>query len=205
MSPVSSRAVLVLATRNAHKKGEIARLLEGSGVEVRDLSVYPPFPETVEDAPDLAGNAAKKAREAARVCAAWALADDTGLEVAALGGAPGVLSARWAGPGKSYSENNDKLLRELAGVPTGRRGARFRTVMALCSPGGEVSFEEGRLDGSIAEAPRGSGGFGYDPLFLLPDGRTLAELAPEEKNSLSHRGRALRAILPRLKALGTLV
>lgn len=205
MSPAASRAVLVLATRNAHKKGEIARLLEGAGVEVRDLSAFPDFPETVEDAPDLAGNAAKKAREAAAACRAWALADDTGLEVDALGGAPGVLSARWAGPGKSYADNNAKLLRELAATPAPRRTARFRTVMALCAPDGSVVFEEGRLDGTIAEAPRGTNGFGYDPLFLLPDGRTLAELGEDEKNAVSHRGRALRAILPRLKALGTLV
>ncbi|MDE2489878.1 MAG: tetratricopeptide repeat protein, partial [Elusimicrobia bacterium] len=192
---------LVLATRNAHKAAEISRLLAGSGVSCETLDAFPPFPEVVEDLPTLEGNAAKKARETARACGTWALADDTGLEVAALGGAPGVFSARWAGPGCSYADNCAKLLRELGGAPPARRGARFRTVLALGAPSGEVESVEGRLDGAIAESPRGGGGFGYDPLFLLPDGRALAELSADEKNAVSHRGRALRAILPRLKSL----
>lgn len=195
----------MLATRNAHKADEIARLLSGTGVEVTTMAAFPGVPETVEDRPDLEGNAEKKAVEAARAVGAWALADDTGLEVEALGGAPGVISARWAGPGCSYADNCAKLLKELASVPAARRGARFRTVMALSSPEGRTESVEGRLDGAIAPAPRGDGGFGYDPLFVLPDGRTLAELGMEEKNALSHRGRALRAILPRLLALGSLL
>lgn len=189
----------MLATRNAHKAEEIGRLLGTAAVA--SLDAFPPFPETVEDRDTLEGNAEKKAVEAARACGTWALADDTGLAVEALGGAPGVYSARWAGPGCSYRDNCDKLVRELDGVAPEKRKASFRTVMALSDPNGKVEFVEGRLDGVIATAPRGTGGFGYDPLFVLPDGRTLAELGLEEKNAISHRGRALRAILPRLKAL----
>ena len=162
------------------------------------------LPEVVEDRPTLEGNAEKKAVETALASGAWALADDTGLEVEALGGAPGVISARWAGPGCTYADNCAKLLRELKGVPAPKRGAAFRTVMALSDPSGRAERVEGRLDGAIAEKESGSGGFCYDPLFLLPDGRTLAELGPDEKNGVSHRGRALRAILPRLKTLAAI-
>ena len=192
---------LVLATRNIHKVAELSRLLEGRGIECATLDAYPGVPEVVEDRDTLEGNAEKKAVETARACGTWALADDTGLEVEALGGAPGVYSARWSGPGCSYADNCAKLLREMDGVPATRRRAAFRTVMALSDPSGRTEFVEGRLDGSIPERPRGSGGFGYDPVFALPDGRTLAELSPDEKNALSHRGRALRAILPKLQAL----
>lgn len=200
-APVSRQVRLVLATRNAHKVAEIARLLDGSGVECATLDAYPGVPEVVEDRPTLEGNAAKKAAETAAACGAWALADDTGLEVDALGGAPGVYSARWAGPGCTYADNCAKLLRELAGVPAERRGARFRAVIALAAPDGRLESVEGRLEGRIGLAARGSGGFGYDPLFVLPDGRTLAELAMDEKNAVSHRGLALRAILPKLRGL----
>ena len=203
-APVPRQVRLVLATRNVHKVAEISRLLEGCGVELASLDAYSGVPEVVEDRDTLEGNAEKKAVETALACGAWALADDTGLEVEALGGAPGVISARWSGPACSYADNCAKLLRELDGVPAPRRGAAFRTVMALSDPSGRTERVEGRLDGSIAERPRGTGGFGYDPLFALPDGRTLAELGPDEKNALSHRGRALRAILPRLQALALL-
>lgn len=201
-TPVSRQtAGFVLATRNEHKASELARLIEGSGVECFGLGVHRGAPDVVEDQDSLEGNALKKAVETARACGTWALADDTGLEVLALAGAPGVLSARWAGPACSYADNCAKLLRELADIPEARRRARFRTVMALSDPSGNVETVEGRLDGAIATAPRGTGGFGYDSLFLLPDGRTLAELSIDEKNVLSHRAKALRAILPRLKAL----
>ncbi|MEK7382881.1 MAG: non-canonical purine NTP pyrophosphatase [Elusimicrobiota bacterium] len=192
---------LVLATRNAHKAAEIARLLEGSGVECFGLDDFPGAPEVVEDCDTLEGNAGKKAVLTARACGTWALSDDTGLEVEALSGAPGVFSARWAGSACSYSDNCAKLLRELSGVPAARRSACLRTVLALSDPFGRVESVEGRLEGAIALSARGGGGFGYDPLFLLPDGRTLAELSTKEKNALSHRGRALRKILPRLKVL----
>ena len=200
-APVPRQVRLVLATRNAHKVAEIAALLEGTGVECATLDAFPGVKEVVEDRDTLEGNAEKKAVETALACGSWALADDTGLEVEALGGAPGVYSARWSGPGCSYADNCAKLLKETAGLPDSKRGARFRTVMALSDPAGKIQTAEGVLAGSIAEAPRGDGGFGYDPLFRLPDGRTLAELPLKEKNSLSHRGRALRAILPRLRAI----
>lgn len=195
------QARLVIATRNAHKAAEISRLLGISGTAVASLADFPPFPETVEDRDTLEGNAEKKAAEAARACRTWALADDSGLFVPALGGAPGVHSARWAGPGCSFADNCAKLLRELEGRTGPMRAAYFRTVIALSDPEGRVEFAEGRLEGLVADAPRGSGGFGYDPLFTLTDGRTLAELEPDEKNAISHRGRALRSILPRLREL----
>jgi XTP/dITP diphosphohydrolase len=200
-APVPRQVRLVLATRNANKVAEIARLLEGSGVECATLDAFPGVPEVVEDRDTLQGNAEKKAVDTARACGTWALADDTGLEVDALGGAPGVYSARWSGPGCSYADNCAKLLRETAGLSAEKRGARFRTVMALSDPSGRVETAEGCLEGAVAASPRGSGGFGYDPVFALADGRTLAELSTDEKNALSHRGRALRAILPRLRAL----
>lgn len=194
-------ARLVLATRNAHKASEISRLLGVSGTAVASLDAFPPFPETVEDRDTLEGNAEKKAVEAARACGTWALADDSGLFVLGLGGAPGVQSARYAGPGCTFADNCAKLLRELDGKTGPQRAAYFRTVIALSDPNGKVEFAEGRLDGVIGAAPRGDGGFGYDPLFTLTDGRTLAELSPDEKNGISHRGRALRSILPRLRAI----
>ena len=165
------------------------------------LDAFPGVAEVVEDRATIEGNAVKKAVETARACGAWALADDTGLEVEALGGAPGVYSARWAGPGCSDADNCAKLLREMEGVADDRRAARFRTVLALASPEGGVETAEGILEGAIVRAPRGAGGFGYDPLFAPPGGRTLAEMTGDEKNAMSHRGRALRAILPRLRAL----
>lgn len=191
----------MLATRNAHKAAEISRLLGVSGTGIAALDAFPAFPETIEDRDTLEGNAEKKAVEAARACGTWALADDSGLFVAGLGGAPGVHSARYAGPGCSFADNCAKLLRELDGKTGPMRAAYFRTVIALSDPEGRVEFAEGRLDGVIGTAPRGEGGFGYDPLFTLTDGRTLAELSPDEKNGISHRGRALRSILPRLRAV----
>ncbi len=196
------RLRLVLATRNAHKTRELRELLAGSPIDIVGLDALPGLAETVEDRPTIEGNAEKKAREAAEGAKAWALSDDTGLEVEALGGAPGVYSARYAGPGCTYEDNCRKLLDALRGVPAGRRGARFRTVMALVSPAGALTLAEGALAGQIVEAPRGKNGFGYDPVFEVEDsGKTLAELTADEKNALSHRGRALRAMLPHLKKL----
>lgn len=172
-----------------------------SGASIASLDAFPAFPETIEDRDTLEGNAEKKAVEAARACGTWALADDSGLFVVALGGVPGVRSARWAGPGCTYADNCAKLLKELAGVVGPMRAAYFRTVMALSDPDGKVEFADGRLDGVIAAASKGHGGFGYDPLFTLTDGRTLAELGPDEKNAISHRGRALQSILPRLRSV----
>lgn len=190
---------LVLATRNKHKTKELTALLQGLGVDVVGLDEISPFPETVEDRPTIAGNAEKKAREAAAAANGWALADDTGLEVSALGGAPGVYSARYAGPGCTYEDNNRKLLAALEGQKD--RSAVFRTVMALAHPDGRLELAEGRLPGTIASSPRGTNGFGYDPVFVLEDGRALAELSDSEKNQVSHRARALHAVLPHLRRL----
>ena len=190
---------LLLATRNAHKKREISELLAGEEIEVVGLDAFPELPETVEDRATLEGNAEKKALEAARGARLWALADDTGLAVAALDGRPGVYSARYAGPGCDFAANNAQLLGELSQISATRRAA-FRTVMALCSPDGEISLAEGRLEGEIVDSQRGKNGFGYDPVFFVPEaGRTLAELSDAEKNSLSHRSRALANILPHIR------
>jgi XTP/dITP diphosphohydrolase len=189
-----ARTTLVLATRNLHKVAEMSALLRGLPLDILSCRDLPGVPDVVEDAPTLEGNAIKKA---AAVCAATghaALADDTGLEVEFLGGAPGVLSARYAGDAASYEDNNRKLLAALDGVPAQRRRAVFRCVVALAKPGLAVRLVEGRTEGGILERPRGDGGFGYDPLFL-PAGhvRTYAEMAADEKNLVSHRGKAVRA------------
>jgi XTP/dITP diphosphohydrolase len=194
---------LVVATRNAGKLKEIRRLLEGTGIAVLGLDAFPALPEVVEDGATFDENARKKAAQTARQTGRMTLADDSGLEVAALGGAPGVYSARYAGAGAGDAANNAKLLAELAGVPpTERRGA-FVCAMALCGPDGVCATFAGRLEGMIVEAPRGDGGFGYDPLFLVPGyGQTLAELPLEVKNRISHRGQALRLALEHLRRAG---
>jgi XTP/dITP diphosphohydrolase len=154
-------------------------------------------PETGET---FAENATVKAVEAARQAGILAIADDSGLEVDALGGAPGVRSARYAGEPPSDERNRQKLLAALANIPTEDRGARFRCVVALASPAGDVRIAEGVCDGAIARAARGTNGFGYDPIFLLASGRTMAELSSEEKNQISHRAQAYQNILPSLLA-----
>lgn len=194
---------LVLATRNPGKIRELSALLAPLGYEVASLTDYPGAPEVAEDGATFAENAVKKAVAVARYTGHLALADDSGLEVDYLGGAPGVLSARFAGEHGNDRANNEKLLGLLAGVPPEKRTARFRCVMAIATPAGEVWTAEGSCEGLIAEAPRGEGGFGYDPLFYVPElGKTFAELEPEVKNRLSHRARALeqaKEILIRLK------
>lgn len=186
---------LVLATRNRGKVREMAGSLREAGLEVVSLDEVD-APLVDETGETLEENATLKAISAARATGLWALGEDTGLEVDALGGAPGVRSARYAGVGATDAVNNAKLLRELEGVPEAERTARFRTVMALASPDGRVWTTEGRLEGVIVREPRGDGGFGYDPLFYAPRaGRTLAELSVEEKDAISHRGQALRAMI----------
>lgn len=182
---------ILLASRNAGKIREIRGALAGLPVEI---VVRGDLPDVLEDGATFQENARKKAVAAARFAGEWALADDSGLEVDALGGAPGVRSARWSGAGPEG--NNDRLLKELEGVPLERRTARFRAAVAVAAPDGSIVAEaEGVCDGVIGFERRGKEGFGYDPLFIVPHlGRTMAELAPEEKNALSHRGRALRAL-----------
>lgn len=193
---------VVLATRNRHKLEEILALIPGLRLEMKTLDAFPGAPEVIEDGKTLEENAVKKAKSAALFCGLWALADDTGLQVDALGGAPGVYSARYAGPECSYADNNRRLLAEMAGLPPEKRSARFRCVMALASPGGSIITVEGRLEGVIALCASGSNGFGYDPLFVAAGfGKTLAELTAEEKNALSHRADAVKKIKPYLAKL----
>ncbi len=184
---------LVLATRNPDKARELATLLSNMGIRIRTLADFPEAPEVEEDGDTCRDNAIKKAVTIAKVTGVVAVADDTGLEVDALDGRPGVHAARYAGEGATYEDNCRKLLKELSGVPTEKRRARFITVAAIAKPGGEVEVAEGMLEGQITEVPIGEKGFGYDPVFLVPTlGKTLAELNAEEKNSISHRARAFR-------------
>lgn len=161
-------------------------------IAVRSLAEFPGAPEVAEDGVTYRDNALKKAWSAAKFTGKPALADDTGLEVDALGGQPGLYAARFAGEGCSFQDNIRKLLHLLEGVPSEHRGARFVCVIALVSPEGREQVVEGELRGRITESQAGSGGFGYDPVFYVPEaGKTLAELTADEKNRISHRRRAL--------------
>jgi len=188
----------VLATANPHKAQEMRDILTALGFDV--LARPEDAPDVDETSETLEGNALLKARALALLTGEPALADDTGLFVDALDGRPGVHSARYAGSGASYADNVEKLLGELDGVPDTMRVARFRSVIAVAYPDGGSFTVEGVLEGSIAKSPRGSEGFGYDPVFVPAgaSGRTLAELTAEQKNELSHRGRALRALAEKL-------
>jgi XTP/dITP diphosphohydrolase len=193
---------LVLATRNEHKGEELKALLGGEGLIIRSLGDFPDAPDVIEDGETCEANAIKKASEIARHTGLPAIADDTGLEVEALAGRPGVYAARYAGPSATYKDNCDKLLRELAGIPGERRRARFVTVAAIALPTGQSATVEGSLEGSITERAMGSQGFGYDPLFFVPEvGKTLAQMSPTEKNRISHRARAFGKARKLLKTL----
>ena len=182
---------LVIATRNAHKLKEIQAIFNFQSLEVLSAFDFPEIPDVVEDGDTLEENAVKKAVEIATETGCWAMADDSGLEVAALNGAPGVYSARYAGEHCSYSDNNEKLLRELADKSD--RSAQFRTVIALSDPKGSIQTLEGTCSGKIMNELRGTNGFGYDPLFV-PNGytETFAQLSSDVKNRISHRARALQ-------------
>ena len=206
---------LFFGTGNQGKLRELRRLVEGLPVTViTPAGLGGPLPEVVEDGASFRENAEKKARAFALASRRVALADDSGLCVDALDGAPGIYSARWSElqapgplqPGERDRRNNQKLLAELAGRPGGRRGAAYVAVLSLAGPDGRIlASVEGRCRGTIGEAPRGEGGFGYDPLFI-PEGRdlTMAELPPEEKDAVSHRGAAFRALRPVLGRLAAL-
>ncbi|MCX7817395.1 MAG: XTP/dITP diphosphatase [Syntrophales bacterium] len=184
---------IVLASRNEGKIKEIGFMLADLQVTVKSLRDYPDCPEIQEDGCTFYENALKKGLTVARYTREWVLADDSGLEVDALGGAPGVLSARFAGEGAKDEDNNRKLLEALRGVPFDKRGATFRCILVFIHPNGEHKTFEGRWRGVIAEEPRGNGGFGYDPLFYIPElGLTAAELPLEKKNRLSHRAQAVK-------------
>ena len=218
---------LYLASSNSGKLRELSALAGAEGIELETVPGYdrrPPFPE---DEPSFALNALEKALYYSRNAGSngsprqeprgsgvmgnassgqpggsgvLVVADDSGLVVEALGGQPGVRSARFAGPGATDADNNRKLLEELRGVPAEKRGARFVCVLALARGGRALGIFSDYVEGRILEAPRGSGGFGYDPLFFLPErGCTTAELAPEEKNRVSHRGKAFRKLLALVK------
>ena len=186
---------LVVATRNRHKGKELGSLLADLPVRIRTMDEFPDVPDVVEDGDTCEANAIKKARAVSDATGLMAVADDTGLEVDALDGRPGVYAARYAGPQATYEDNCRKLLGEMAGVPLDRRTARFVTVAAVALPSQTVEVMTGRLEGLISERPAGARGFGYDPVFYVPElGKTLAELSSEEKNRISHRAKAFAQV-----------
>ncbi|MDH5527657.1 MAG: XTP/dITP diphosphatase [Nitrospirota bacterium] len=183
--------VLVLATANPDKAREMAALLEGLPFDLKTRADFGPLPDVDETADTFAGNAILKAEALMEATGHMALADDSGLCVDALNGAPGVWSARFAGPGCTYADNNRKLLQNLAHVPDEQRTARFVCVVAIARPGAEPVTFEGTCEGMIARENHGEMGFGYDPLFVIPtDGRSFAQMTREEKAAHSHRARA---------------
>lgn len=188
----------VLATANPHKADEMREVLAPLGVEL--LARPADVADVAETESTLEGNALLKARALCAATGQPAIADDTGLFIEALDGRPGVWSARYAGEHATYADNVDKALGELADVPDERRQAQFRSVIAVAFPDGSSWSVEGTLTGTMGRSPRGDHGFGYDPIFVPEggDGRTLAELSPEEKNAISHRGRALRSFAEKL-------
>ena len=197
-------ARVVLATRNAHKVVELRRILDDAGiaVELVGIDAFDGVPEVAETGATFAENALLKAHAVAAATGLPAVADDSGLCVDVLGGMPGVFSARWAGGHGDDVANLQLLLAQLRDVPSNRRSAHFACAAALALPAGIERVVEGRLDGEIIDSPRGSNGFGYDPIFV-PDGerRTTAEMAAAEKDAVSHRGRAFRALGPIIGAL----
>ncbi len=194
---------LLFATRNAHKTREVQQIL-GPEFRVRDLGAHPEVPETVESGISFEENAELKARAASRQLPALVIADDSGLEVDALDGAPGIYSARYGGANATDRDRINKLLRELArvGTTSNGRGARFRCVVALAHNGNLLGTSQGIVEGRIADEMRGDAGFGYDPIFV-PHGfeQTFGELPPETKNVISHRAKAIRALADRLRRL----
>ena len=186
---------LLLATRNRDKAREFREMLRVAGVAIRSLEEYPHIGDTPEDADSLEGNALKKALEVYHQTGLPSIADDTGLEVGYLNDAPGVYSARYAGPNATYSDNCRKLLRNLRGVPLRRRGARFRCAIAFVQSEQQYELVDGVCRGVITEWPRGGNGFGYDPVFL-PVGhtQTFGEMSREQKNAISHRSCAIRKL-----------
>lgn len=196
---------LLIATTNLGKLAEVAAVLKALPIEIVPLSRIENAPAVVEDGKTFEENAVKKAHTLAEFSGLVTLADDSGLEVDAVGGAPGVHSARYSGDDADDARNNQKLLQALTGVPEDKRGARFVCVLALCAPaalkGGERLFR-GECEGRIAFAPKGASGFGYDPLFFYPPlGRTFAELDRDAKGCVSHRGAALRKLAAALPSL----
>lgn len=190
---MDQRPILVIATKNPGKTAEIRGLLHGFAVDIRSLSDFGPIPEVEEDGTTFDENAYKKSSFTARVLGLPALADDSGIVVEALNGAPGIYSARYGGEGLSDADRCRKLLAEMQGST--RRRAVFECVISLAVPCGPALTYEARCEGLLAEAPAGENGFGYDPVFFYPPlGKTFAEMTPEEKNRVSHRGKALNEL-----------
>jgi XTP/dITP diphosphohydrolase len=186
---------VIVATRNQGKIREIRGALKGLGLRIYALSDFPDVPEIEEDGKSFIENALKKARFYSKVFGKLTLADDSGLEVDGLKGMPGIYSARYSGERASSRKNNQKLLKEMEGIPFSKRGARFKCIMAMVSPNGKEAMTEGICKGRIGMREKGRRGFGYDPLFILPKyGKTMAELSLKEKNRISHRGKALRKL-----------
>jgi non-canonical purine NTP pyrophosphatase (RdgB/HAM1 family) len=194
-----TRPELVIATKNRGKVAEFRQIMAELGpadtVEIASLADLPDYPDVEETGGTFEENALIKAREAARRTGKLSAADDSGIEVEALGGAPGIRSARFAGPGATDAANNEKLLGILMGISPEKRAARFVAVIALVSPDGTETTVRGECRGAVADTPRGAGGFGYDPVFFYPPlGKTYAEMDDPEKNKISHRRRAIEAL-----------
>jgi XTP/dITP diphosphohydrolase len=196
-------ARLLLATTNPGKLREFRRLLADQPFELVSPDDVGLALAVEEDGETYEANAVKKARAYAEASGLLALADDSGIEVDALGGQPGVRSARYGGPGLNDAGRRDLLVAALAGVAVAERGARYRAVIAVAAPGGEVRCFAGTMEGRIGDEARGERGFGYDPVFVTCDGRTAAELSDEEKDAVSHRGKALRLAAAYLRELAT--
>jgi XTP/dITP diphosphohydrolase len=194
---------LVLATTNKGKVREIRELLAALPLDIVGLDAYPAIPPVEENGRTFRENAVIKARTAAAYTRELTLADDSGLEVDGLSGEPGIYSARYGEPGWNDRQRLEYLLGKLAGVAETERTARFRSAVALYDPATErLETAEGTVEGVIGNAPRGNNGFGYDPVFFLPEwGKTMAELSEGQKNALSHRGRAIAAIIPQLRGM----
>lgn len=198
-----TKRILLIGTNNTKKRGEILDLLHVPDLEIKLLADFPEVPEVVEDGDSFRVNAVKKAVGYARAHHCWALGEDSGLCVDALGGAPGIYSARWAGEQGNDESNNDKLLCELQNVPDSARTAHYACATVISDPEGNVRAEaEGRCHGRILRERHGTGGFGYDPLFLIEDqGKSFGELPIEFKHSRSHRAAALHQLRPQIMAL----
>jgi XTP/dITP diphosphohydrolase len=196
---------LLVARRNAKKLRELRRVLDAAGlmgIELVGLDEVPPFPEAPETGATFEDNAAAKARDGAAATGLPCVADDSGIEIDALNGMPGVLSARWSGTHGQDEANTALVLAQLSDTPDERRGAAFVSACALVVPGGAETVVRGEWRGVVAREPLGENGFGYDPIFVPEgDGRSAAQLAPDEKDAASHRGRALRKLVPALEAL----
>lgn len=189
----------LVATGNRHKTEAIRGILAEYPVTLTDLTEHAPIPEPAEDGETFLDNALIKSRYYSRITGLKAMADDSGLEIDALDGRPGVLSARYAGDNTPHSEKMARILEEMADIPEGRRTARFRCVASVTFPDGREYHADGSMEGVIAFEPRGEGGFGYDPIVFIPElGCTVAELTPEQKDSFSHRGIAFRGLMAKM-------